>query len=72
MKRILMAALVPAMIVGCSEANKPQLTNSENSAQLFQQDSANLITIKSMDDKAVANAQVLIGDAQNSPFAGNL
>lgn len=71
MKRILMAAMVPALLLGCSEHNKQQSQQSTDGFKAFWTIQANTITIKTADDQPIANAQILIGDALNSPFAGN-
>ncbi len=71
MKRLFMAAMVPALLLGCSEHNKQQSVQTTDNAQAFWRFESNLITIKTSDDQPIANAQILIGDALNSPFQGN-
>ncbi|MGE5086133.1 MAG: hypothetical protein ACM3MG_07495, partial [Bacillota bacterium] len=73
MKRFLMAALVPALLAGCSKPeNQSQSSSSGDSIQKILQLFSNQITVKTLDDQAIAGAQILIGDALNSPFEGNL
>lgn len=72
MKKLLMAALVPTLVAGCSESTKQQISSSGEALRQLMQINANQITIKTTDDQAIAGAQVLIGDALNSPFQGNL
>lgn len=68
MKRLLIAVMVPALFLGCSEQkHQPQPA----APPVGQYDRENVILIKTTDDKPIANAQVLIGDAQGSPFPGN-
>jgi hypothetical protein len=70
MKRILAAALVPAMLAGCGQHAQNSGNDRPSWKNLWQQN-ANVITVKTLNGDAVANAQVLIGDTVNSPFAGN-
>lgn len=74
MKRIMMAALMPALLIGCSEHNKQQSEQTNATAPtlwgLWTLE-ANQITVKTVDDKPIAGAQILIGDSLNSPFSGN-
>lgn len=71
MKKIAMALAIPALFLGCSEDKKPQFgaDGSQNFGIWTQ--AANVITIKTINDQAIAGAQILIGDALNSPFSGN-
>ena len=74
MKRFVMAAMVPALLLGCSEQNKQHSNVGGNERSMFENLwnlEANVITIKTVDDQPIAGAQVLIGDAANSPFTGN-
>lgn len=72
MKKLMMALAVPAVLVGCSDNKKPQKpADSDGLAGLFWQQATNVITIRTIDDQPIRNAQILIGDALNSPFAGN-
>lgn len=74
MKRFMMAAMVPALLLGCSEQNKQhssQQPQQPGFLEGFFHIEANVITIKTIDDKPISGAQILIGDALNSPFAGN-
>ncbi|HWU42585.1 MAG TPA: carboxypeptidase-like regulatory domain-containing protein [Bdellovibrio sp.] len=69
MKRLMMTALVPALLLGCGEHNKQQSQPPTNTH--FWNLGADQITIKTADDQPVVGAQILIGDALNSPFEGN-
>lgn len=72
MKKLMMALAVPALLAGCSDNQKTQnQVDSEGLAGLFWQQNTNIISVRTLDDQPVANAQILIGDALNSPFSGN-
>lgn len=67
-----MAALLPALFIGCSEDKKPQKpSGDELTWQALHVDEAHLISIKSLDDMPLEGAQVLIGNAMGQPFSGN-
>lgn len=75
MKKFMMALAIPALLIGCGKEDKPQKP-SEIAATpapdvIRQARLQNLIMIRTADNKAVANAQVLIGDALDTPFSGN-
>ncbi|UYL09441.1 hypothetical protein B9G69_002490 [Bdellovibrio sp. SKB1291214] len=71
MKRLMMAALLPVIVAGCTNSNNnsqsPLAPGSERAIKV----SANALTVTSLDGVALAGAQVLIGDALNFPFEGN-
>lgn len=72
MRKLFVAALMPALIVGCSDANKQHQPNQPGLfGGLFDQFEVPAIQIVNLEGQAIANAQVLIGDALNSPFSGN-
>ncbi|CAE80474.1 hypothetical protein AB1A81_12310 [Bdellovibrio bacteriovorus] len=71
MKKLMMALAVPALLAGCSDKKTPKTGDSEGLAGLFWQQSANVISVRTFDDQPIKNAQILIGDALNSPFSGN-
>ena len=72
MKRLLTAALVPAIVAGCSPSQNRDQSFQNDSVQQIMRIFTNQITVKTLDDQAIAGAQILIGDALNSPFEGNL
>nr|BFD66166.1 hypothetical protein HAGR004_11880 [Bdellovibrio sp. HAGR004] len=71
MKKLVMAMAVPALLAGCSDHKGTQKNETNGFAGLFWQQSTNIISIRTFDDKPIKGAQILIGDALNSPFAGN-
>jgi len=75
MKKLMMAALVPAFLAGCSQGTN-QSTNQPQQDSLwgavFNQQAQNKITIQAQDLSPIPGAQILIGDALNTPFEGNL
>lgn len=71
MKKLFIALVMPALIVGCSKNEKPKSLGGEGtSSQLWAQEN-NTISIKTINDQPLAGAQILIGDALNIPFSGN-
>lgn len=73
MKKLVMAAMMPALIVACSEDNKQQSGNENTGHGFFWQQmfETPALTVQNINGEAIANAQVLIGDALNAPFEGN-
>lgn len=73
MKKLVMAALMPALLVACSEDKKQQSGNDNSGMKgyFWQIAEVPTITIKNLNGEVIANAQVLIGDSLNSPFEGN-
>lgn len=72
MKRLMMAALLPVIVAGCSDTKNLTQTPNPGGSDRNIKISANQLTITSIDGLALPGAQVLIGDALNSPFSGNL
>lgn len=67
---------MPAIFVGCSKDEKPNKPGDGKVATylsnlLVKPADVQTLTISSLDGKALAGAQVLIGDKLNSPFSGN-
>jgi hypothetical protein len=73
MKKLVMAALMPALLVSCSEDKKQQSGNGDSGTKgyFWEMAEAPAITVKNLNGEVIANAQVLIGDALNTPFEGN-
>ncbi|WP_413560561.1 hypothetical protein [Bdellovibrio sp. HCB209] len=71
MKRLMMAALLPVIVAGCTNSNNNPLSPVVGGSDRNVKISANQLTITSIDGLALPGAQVLIGDALNSPFEGN-
>jgi hypothetical protein len=73
MKKLVMAAMIPALLVACSEDKKQQSGNDNSGMKgyFWQFVEAPAITVKNLNGDVIANAQVLIGDALNTPFEGN-
>lgn len=72
MKKLVMAAMMPALLVACSEDNKQHGNDNSGFKGFFWQTAeAPAITVKNLNGEVIANAQVLIGDALNTPFEGN-
>ncbi|WP_413586898.1 hypothetical protein [Bdellovibrio sp. HCB274] len=72
MKRLMMAALLPAILVGCTNSNNHAIPTNNGGSGHEIKVSANKLSVTGMDGIALADAQILIGDALNSPFEGNL
>ncbi len=71
-KLILWAALVPALLIGCTDNQGSNFkSNLPNLQGAVETDDIAYITVTDFEDKAIAGAQVLIGDANNVPFSGN-
>ncbi len=74
-KQLLMAAMMPALLVGCSQDDKPSKpsgnTVAENLSRIFSRSTQELISIQSLEGQPIANAQILIGDKLGSPFQNN-
>lgn len=69
---ILWAAFLPALLAGCTD--NQSLNNYPNHQGLngaVESELASVIRVTDFEDKAIAGAQVLIGDANNVPFSGN-
>ncbi len=71
MKKLMMALSIPVALVGCSDKKNQNHVGSNDLTGLFWQKATNVITIRTVDDQPIKNAQILIGDALNSPFVGN-
>ncbi|WII72345.1 hypothetical protein QJS83_00500 [Bdellovibrio sp. 22V] len=71
MKKLMMALAVPALLAGCSKADKPKKPSENGISGFFWMQETNVITIKNIEDQPIAGAQILIGDALNAPFSGN-
>ncbi|WP_413294669.1 hypothetical protein ACLSU7_06100 [Bdellovibrio sp. HCB185ZH] len=72
MKRLMMAALLPVIVAGCTNSQNHPLSPVVGGSDRGIKVSANQLTITAIDGTPLSNAQVLIGDALNSPFEGNL
>ncbi len=72
-KYFILAAFIPTFILGCGKDDKPDpKPDSSVFASLFRFDSQGSgLTITDFEGVPVANAQILIGNAQNDPFSGN-
>lgn len=71
MKKLIIALAMPALIVGCSKKEKPKSPGGEGTPSQFLTQENNTITIKSIDEQPIPNAQILIGNSLNNPFYGN-
>lgn len=75
MKKLMMSLALPALLMGCSEDKKPQKPSSfsEQMTGLIWNDQTleNVIAVKNYEGEALAGAQILIGTALDTPFAGN-
>lgn len=71
LKKLMMAALLPALMVGCSDKNSKSTKGGGKFFDEMLTFSAPALTITSLDDTPLAGAQVLIGAAENAPFSGN-
>lgn len=70
MKKLMMALAMPALLIGCSK-DTTKKEGTRGISELFWAQESQVITIKSIDDRPIAGAQILIGDALDAPFAGN-
>jgi len=74
LNKLIIAALVPALFLGCSKSNQQNSLdyNAQHFfADIFSSQNASVITVLSADNQPLAGAQVLIGDAEGTPFTGN-
>lgn len=78
MKKFILALAVPALLAGCSnnkdggpQGSKPGPAAPDTDLGMFQVQEAAIITVKDVNGQVLKGAQVLIGHALNSPFAGN-
>lgn len=75
-KHLIIAAMMPALFVGCSKDEKPNKPSQGNVANYLgkifsDEQEQKVLQILSLDGKKLAGAQVLIGDKLGSPFNGN-
>lgn len=71
MKKLMMALAVPALLAGCSKDKPSKPGDSSGFAGLYWEQASTVISIRTIEDQPIKNAQILIGDAMNSPFSGN-
>ncbi|MNK12076.1 hypothetical protein D3C87_301330 [compost metagenome] len=71
MKKLMMAALVPALLVGCSNEQSQTPKGSGGFFEHFMTQSAPAITITAIDDTPLVGAQILIGYEVDATFPGN-
>lgn len=71
MKKITLALLMPALLIGCSQDQTTNKFNNGQAFQLFESETANVISVRTSENQPIAGAQILIGDALNTPFSGN-
>lgn len=75
MKQLLiLAPLVTTLLIACTQQEQNYLLkkSADMNNILLEASSANIITIKSVENQPIAGAQILVGTALNLPFAGNL
>lgn len=71
MKKLFMAALLPGLLIGCSPDTGSNQLNDNLTSRWFSLQEAQTITVTTLDNKAIAGAEILIGDSLDTPFSGN-
>lgn len=78
MKKLLLTLAIPALIAGCGKdkddkGSKPgkAVESGSDLGGMFQTMDASIITVTDINQQPVKGAQVLVGNALNTPFAGN-
>ncbi len=71
MKKLMIALMIPALLVGCNKDDKPKKPESGSVLNMFDTQTVDHITITTIEGQAIPGAQILIGEALDAPFSGN-